>query len=202
MKNDLELICDVKNGNVEAFSELVMRYQRLLLRMAVRLTKDLESAEDIVQETFFKVYKKINLFEGRSSFKSWVYQIALNTAKNSLRSKRYHQSADETQLLATDSNLDGKLLKTSIRDILQQEIEKLPTKQRTALHLRVFEDLSFKEISEIMECPYDTAKANYRHALIKLKNRFEEDDHLKEWSDFNNLMSINEEYASFVAEVE
>lgn len=68
-------------------------------------------------------------------------------------------------------------------DILQKEVDKLPLKQKTALVLRVYEDLSFNEIADIMECPYDTAKANYRHALLKLRQTFEAQEELKNWTE-------------------
>jgi hypothetical protein len=85
--SDLELVDQVKVGNRKAFTELVRRHQRGLLRIVLRLTRELPLAEDIVQETFIKAYEKMALFEGRSSFKSWLYQVGLNTAKNRFRSR-------------------------------------------------------------------------------------------------------------------
>ena len=177
MKSDIELVSEVRSGNRKSFSELVQRHQRTLLRLSLRFTKEQALAEDIVQESFIKAYQKIHLFEGRSSFKSWLYQIALNTARNKYRS-RFGENAPETVNLddvplGIDPGAETGMLKADMKKFIQAEVERLPERQRIALTLRIFEDLSFKEIAEIMQCPYDTAKANYRHALLKLKARIE-----------------------------
>jgi len=177
MKSDIELVSEVRSGNRKSFSELVQRHQRTLLRLSLRFTKEQSLAEDIVQESFIKAYQKIHLFEGRSSFKSWLYQIALNTARNKYRS-RFGENAPETVNLddvplGIDPGAETGMLKADMKKFIQAEVERLPERQRIALTLRIFEDLSFKEIAEIMQCPYDTAKANYRHALLKLKARIE-----------------------------
>jgi len=183
IKTDLELVEEVKSGQRRAFSELVKRHQKGLLRMSLRFVKDLSTAEDVVQESFIKAYEKLHSFEGRSSFKSWLFQIAVNGARNRLRDTRRNMVDIENVQLAVGAQAESRLVGNSIAEILQEEVERLPDRQRTALLLRVYEDLSFKEIAEIMECPYDTAKANYRHALMKLRERFEEQQDLRSWSD-------------------
>lgn len=181
-RTDLELVESVKQGNRQAFSELVKRHQRGLLRLSLRFMKDLGAAEDVVQESFIKAYEKISGFEGRSSFKSWLYQITVNTARNKIRENRHDMTDIETVHLAVSAEAETTLVHSAIADLLQTEVEKLPFRQRTALMLRVYEDLSFHEISEIMDCPYDTAKANYRHALLKLKQVFEDRQDLRTWT--------------------
>lgn len=181
--SDLELVEKVKTGDRKAFSELVRRHQRSVLRLSLRFVKDMDTAEDVTQEAFIKAYEKLNSFEGRASFKSWLFQIAVNTARNKIREwKRETVDIDDVQL-AVDAEAEMTLVHASVSDILQQEVDKLPIKQKTALVLRVYEDLSFNEIAEIMECPYDTAKANYRHALLKLRNTFEQQSELKNWTE-------------------
>jgi RNA polymerase sigma-70 factor, ECF subfamily len=179
---DLELVERVKLGDKSAFSSLVIRHQRGLLRLGLRFVKDLDQAEDIVQEAFIKAYEKLSTFEGRSSFKSWLYQIALNTARNRLRENRRETVDVEDTHLSVMPVGETTMVHTAVADLLNKEVERLPFRQRTALVLRVYEDLSFNEIAEIMECPYDTAKANYRHALIKLKEVFEDREDLKSWT--------------------
>lgn len=182
MKPDQDLVEEVKTGSTKAFSLLVQRHQQAMVRVALRLTRDMEMAEDVVQESFLKAYQKLGSFEGRSSFKSWLYQITMNTAKNRLRSlPRENINVDDLQM-AVNGHVDAGLEDGDVREQIQTEIEKLPERQRLALTLRIFDDLSFKEIAEIMGCPYDTAKANYRHALLKLKDRFENDLGLKSWT--------------------
>ncbi|WP_413292812.1 RNA polymerase sigma factor [Bdellovibrio sp. HCB185ZH] len=181
--SDLELVEKVKSGDRRSFSELVKRHQRSVLRLSLRFMKDTDAAEDVTQEAFIKAYEKLNSFEGRASFKSWLFQIAVNTARNKLREFKRDTVDFEDVNLAVDAEAENTLVHTAVADILQKEVEKLPMKQKTALVLRVYEDLSFNEIADIMECPYDTAKANYRHALLKLRQTFEEQNDLKSWSE-------------------
>lgn len=171
IRSDVELVFEVKQGNKNAFSELVQRHQRGLLRLTLRFTREPALAEDIVQDSFIKAYRKIDLFEGRSSFKSWLYQIAMNTAKNRFRERQMNQVSIDDLRMGVEPGAESDLIRMDMKKRLRAEVEKLPDKQRTALSLRIFEDLSFKEIAEIMDCPYDTAKANYRHALLKLRDR-------------------------------
>jgi len=181
-KTDLQLVEEVRNGQRSSFSELVKRHQKGLLRLSMRFVKDLDIAQDVVQESFIKTFEKLNSFEGRSSFKSWLYQITVNTARNKLREDRYDFSDIEDVQLGVAAQAESSLVHRAVGEILNVEVEKLPFKQKTALVLRVYEDMSFSEIAEIMECPYDTAKANYRHALLKLKEVFEDRAELKSWS--------------------
>lgn len=181
-KTDLQLVEEVRNGHRSSFSELVKRHQKGLLRLSMRFVKDLDIAQDVVQESFIKTYEKLNSFEGRSSFKSWLYQITVNTARNKLREDRYDFSDIEDVQLGIDPQAEKSLVHRAVGEILNAEVEKLPFKQKTALVLRVYEDMSFSEIAEVMECPYDTAKANYRHALLKLKEVFEDRAELKSWT--------------------
>lgn len=176
VKSDVELVFEVKQGDKRSFSELVQRHQRGLLRLTMRFTREQALAEDVVQDSFIKAYQKIHLFEGRSSFKSWLFQIAMNTAKNRFRERQMNQVQIEDLRMGVDADAETDLLKSDVKNRIRFEIDKLPEKQRTALSLRVFEDLSFKEIAVIMNCPYDTAKANYRHALLKLRERLDEMD--------------------------
>ncbi|MFN8943890.1 MAG: RNA polymerase sigma factor [Pseudobdellovibrionaceae bacterium] len=181
-KTDIELVDETKQGNRKSFSELVKRHQKNLLRLSLRFVKSLDLAEDIVQDSFIKAYEKLHSFEGRASFKSWLFQIAVNTARNKLReTKRDTTDIDKVQV-AVLAVAESNLVHSAIAAMIQEEVEKLPFKQKTALVLRVYEDLSFKEIADVMECPYDTAKANYRHALLKLKEVFESKNDFKEIS--------------------
>jgi RNA polymerase sigma-70 factor, ECF subfamily len=179
MKADLELVRDVKSGDRNAFSELVRRHQKGLYRMIARLTRDQGMAEDVVQEAFIKAYQKINLFEERSSFKSWLFRIAINTANNKLRARRADTVSLENVNASVQSEAERQLVYRDLQKLVAAEMERLPERQRMALTLRIFEDLSFSEIAQVMDCPYDTAKANYRHALLKLKAALEQTSWLK-----------------------
>lgn len=183
LKTDMQLIGEVRNGQRASFSELVKRHQRGLLRLSMRFMKDIDVAQDVVQDAFIKAYEKLNLFEGRASFKSWLYQIAVNTARNKLRENRYDFANIDDVHLSVSATAESVMVHAAVSEIIQIEVDRLPFKQKTALVLRVYEDMSFAEIAEVMECPYDTAKANYRHALLKLKETFEMRSELRKWTE-------------------
>ena len=182
MDADHNLVEKAKAGDMLAFSELVLRHQKSLLRLAYRVVGDLQIAQDVVQESFMKAYQKIGSFEGRSQFKSWVYQITLNTAKNKIRGKKADTlDVDTLSIEIEGTAADDFLEQENLRLIIQAEVGKLPAKQKIALSLRIFDDLSFAEIADIMQCPYDTAKANYRHALMKLRHSLSGSSDLRDW---------------------
>jgi RNA polymerase sigma-70 factor (ECF subfamily) len=179
---DLEIVEAVKRGEKKWFTILVRRHQKALLRLCFRFLREQSLAEDVVQESFIKAYEKLDSFEARASFKSWLFQIGVNTAKNKLRSNHDDHADISIMPLAIAPVAETSLVYGSVAKLLQQHIDELPFKQKTALVLRIYEDLSFKEIAEIMECPYDTAKANYRHAILRLKEELEHDKELGGWS--------------------
>lgn len=203
-KSDMEIVDAVKGGEKKWFTVLVRRHQRALLRLCLRFLKDQSSAEDVVQESFIKAYEKLESFEARASFKSWLFQIAVNTAKNKLRSPHDDHADISIMPLAIAPIAESSLVYGSIAKLLQQHIDELPFKQKTALVLRVYEDLSFKEIADVMQCPYDTAKANYRHAILRLKEELEHDKELGGWSlqDNSAFTELTETMEGSMAEAE
>lgn len=191
--SDLEVVNQVRSGDRKAFSLLVRRHQKSLLRLSIRFVKDVDTAEDVVQESFIKAYERLASFEARASFKSWLFQIAVNTAKNKLRDRRQGACDIEDIPLAVAAKAESGLIHNAIAQLVQKHVDNLPFKQKTALTLRIYEDLSFKEIAEIMDCPYDTAKANYRHALMRLREELQSHQDLQQWT---------EEVGGFITEVE
>ena len=190
MEADLNTLERVKNGDLNAFSELVMKHQKSMLRLALRVVQDLTLAEDVVQESFIKAYQKVSSFEGRSSFKSWLFQITLNTARNKLRGKKMESVEVDSLHMSVDAMSETKLIHSDLEKAISEEVAKLPNKQRMALTLRIFDDLSFAEIAEVMQCPYDTAKANYRHALIKLRHSISDSTILNGWIPKNQKRTL------------
>jgi len=166
------LVRQVKLGNKTAFNMLVKIHQKGVYSIIYRMVKDHDTTDDIVQDSFVKAYKNILSFQGRSSFKSWLFRIAINTAKNALRTTTLSNTIDfEKVVIKVAPKMYTEIETTQIQNILSEEIEKLPSKQKMALTLRIFDELPFKEIAEIMECPYDTAKANFRHAINSLRKQ-------------------------------
>ena len=196
-KSDQDLIQEVLAGERSSFSELVKRHQRGLLRLSMRFMKDLDISQDVVQEAFIKAFEKLHMFEGRASFKSWLFQIAVNTARNKLRENRYDFTNIDDVHLSVSATAEKGMVHAAVSEIIQEQVDRLPFKQKTALMLRVYEDMSFAEIAEVMDCPYDTAKANYRHALMKLKESFEHQTELRKWTEDVGgfFMEINSNYA-------
>lgn len=172
--SDLDLVREAKGGGKEAYGELVRRHRMSLLRLAYRFTKDSGAAEDVVQDTFIKAFIKLGTFEERSSFRSWLYRIAINNAKNLLRVNSKIDPVEIEDLnLTVQAEVEDKLAGLQVKSSLTRAVQGLPNRQKMALVLRVYEDLSFHEIAGIMGCTYDTAKAHFRHALIKLQNSFQ-----------------------------
>lgn len=181
-QEDLKLVGDVLKGDRNSFSVLVRKYQKNLLRLSLRFVKDLATAEDTVQESFIKAFEKLDSFQGRASFKSWLFQITVNTARNKLRERKDGMVDIENVNLSTSATQEIELSNNALSKLIQGFVETLPERQRMAMELRIYEDLSFKEIAELMGCPYDTAKANYRHALLKLKDHLQSDLVATEWN--------------------
>lgn len=180
-QKDNVIVEAVKMGDGQKYNELVKRHHDIIYRSVYKILKDESLAEDVVQESFLKAYLKIDMFRGQASFRSWLYRIAINTARNKIRSIKTNRIDVEDANLFVNSVVENDVYRDTIRELLVDEIEQLPEKQKTALVLRVFEDLSFKEVASIMRCPYDTAKANYRHAIVKLKSKVKRDDRFQEW---------------------
>lgn len=173
---DAELVRSAQAGNVEAFESLMKRYRSRLIRYLSTYMMDAGDTEDVVQETFIKVFKAIDSFRGDASFSTWLFRIGINTAKRSLTrngrrlaltvepSSEAHgnQQAFET---ATDYETpEAKLENKQILDLLDSALADLPTGQRTSLILREIEGLSYEEIAEQMHCPVGTVRSRIHRA--------------------------------------
>ena len=170
MDEDLDLIDKTAAGDREAFNELVLKYQKPLYYLLYRMVSNHEDASDLLQKTFVKAFTGLGSFERRSTFKTWLYQIAINLAKNVYRdrSKAQHVPIDDVVIRRDPRTLEGLIQKES-RLLLRQALAGLPEKQRMTVMLRIQEDRTFEEIAKIMQCSLGTAKANYHHGVQKLK---------------------------------
>lgn len=165
---DTQAIQAFLQGNNQAFAWLVSKYRIHLFRLGVKMTRNFPLVEDAVQDTFIKAYQKLSGFEGRSSFKSWLYTIFLNTLRNHLRGKE-HDTLESHHLSQGDSGGEQVFYRKQIAEKIELTIAQLPERQKLAVTLRIYEELPFEEIAQIMQCPYDTAKANFRHGILKVK---------------------------------
>jgi len=175
MDEDLSLLDRFAAGDREAFDELVRKYQRPLYAMVYRMVSDHDDAADLLQKTFFKAFTGIGGFERRSSFKTWLYQIAINLAKNVYRDRSRIQQVplDDVVIRRNPRTLES-LIQQEARDRLRKAFVDLPERQRITVMLRVQEQKPYEEIARIMECSVGTAKANYHHGVQKLKAKLGE----------------------------
>lgn len=167
---DQKLVVRVQKGDSTAFDLLVRKYQHKVAKLVGRYVRDHAEAEDVTQEAFIKAYRALRGFRGDSAFYTWLYRIAVNTAKNYLESRgRRPMSLDlELEGLETLDGSDGlreqatperQLLTGEIAATIQQVLDLLPADLRTAIVLREVEGLSYEEIAEIMDCPIGTVRS-------------------------------------------
>ena len=167
---DLELVRRVQAGDQTAFNLLVLKYQHRVLKLVGRFVNDAAEAEDVAQEAFIKAYRALASFRGDSAFYTWLYRIAINTAKNALVSQRRRpvdfnldlQDPDQYERQAKLKEADtpeGVLLTEEIRAVVEEAMEQLPEDLRTAIVLRELEGLSYEEIAEAMDCPVGTVRS-------------------------------------------
>jgi len=169
-ENDQQLVQRVQKGDKSAFDLLVLKYQHRVLKLVGRFVSDAAEAEDVAQEAFIKAYRALPAFRGDSAFYTWLYRIAINTAKNALVSNRRRpvdfdldmQDPDQYERHARLKEADtpeGVLLTEEIREVVEQALEQLPEDLRTAIVLRELEGLSYEEIAEAMDCPVGTVRS-------------------------------------------
>jgi RNA polymerase sigma-70 factor (ECF subfamily) len=168
---DQQLVERVQRGDKAAFDLLVTKYQRKIFRLLSRLIRDPGEVEDVAQEAFIKAYRALPNFRGDSAFYTWLYRIAINTAKNWLVSQgRRAPTTTETDIEEAETFDDGEhlrdlntpdsmLLTRQVADAVNRAIERLPEDLRTAIVLREIEGLSYEEIAETMNCPIGTVRS-------------------------------------------
>lgn len=170
MDEDLDLINRTEAGEREAFDDLVRKYQKQLYAMLYRMVGNHEDASDLLQKAFVKAFTGLRTFERRSTFKTWLYQIAINLAKNVYRDRaRIEQVPIDDVVIRRNPRTLETMIANENRHLLRQSLASLPEKQRMTLMLRVQSEKKFEEIAGIMKCSVGTAKANFHHAVQKLK---------------------------------
>ncbi len=169
--SDQLLVDRTLDGNKKAFDLLVLRYQHRVAALVGRFVQDPQEAEDVSQETFIKAYRALPRFRGDSSFYTWLYRIAVNTAKNHLVAKSRRPPAEDVDLeeaeaagaagmaAAAPDGPERHLSAEHLRRAIVRAIAELPEELRTALTLREFAGLSYEDITQVMDCPVGTVRS-------------------------------------------
>lgn len=167
---DQQLVERVQRGDNKAFDALVLKYQHKIIKLISRYIRDQSEVLDVAQETFVKAYRALGQFRGESAFYTWLYRIAINTAKNYLvaqgrRPPDTDIDAEEAEQFEGESNLkesdtpERLALRDEIERTIYQAIEELPEDLRSAITLRELEGLSYEEIALAMSCPIGTVRS-------------------------------------------
>ena len=168
---DQQLVERVQRGDKAAFDLLVVKYQRKIFRLLSRLIRDTAEIEDVAQEAFVKAYRALPNFRGDSAFYTWLYRIAINTAKNYLVSQGRRaptstqadvedaETFDDGDHLRDLNTPDSMLVTKQVGEAVNRAIDQLPEDLRTAIVLRELEGLSYEEIAESMQCPIGTVRS-------------------------------------------
>ena len=170
-EKDIKLVRRVQGGDKAAFELLFSKYQRRVSRLVSRFVRSEHEVEDVVQESFIKAYRAMGSFRGDSAFYTWLYRIAVNTAKNYLVSaskrpmslsqfeKDDEDSFEEDRFINESSTPESELITKEIAETVNRTMAELPSDLREAIMLRELEGLSYEDIAEAMSCPIGTVRS-------------------------------------------
>lgn len=172
--SDMNLIKKFKAGDESAFEELVKRYQKKVYNTTYRMMGNREDANDLAQEAFLRVYRKLDRFKGNSSFSTWLFTVTTNLCRDEMRKRQ--RRLQTTSLSEKERNIPDEMmspedlsLQRELRDKLQQVIDKLPNKHREVIILREFQGLSYDEIAEVTGVSMGTVKSRLSRARRSIK---------------------------------
>lgn len=184
---DFQLVQRTVAGDQKAFELLVMKYQRRIERLIGRMVRDVDLVEDIAQETFIRAYRALHQFRGDAQFYTWLYRIAVNTAKKALVDMRRDPTVSESALRpsssdddetyrpanepTTDETPETVLAAQEIAGVVEAAMAALPAELRQAVTLREIEGMSYEEIAEVMDCPIGTVRSRIFRAREAISAR-------------------------------
>lgn len=179
--SDEALMLRVKDGNHDAFSELLRRYERQLTVFFLRQLGDEDGARDLLMDTFLRIYKAAYRYEPRAKFSTYIYQVARNLIINEAQKRAFRKtdSLDQineessVQLAGRDPDPEQVLSRREQQLMVQQALEELPEDQRTILILVEYQDLSYERVAQIMNCSVGTVKSRMHRARQKVREWME-----------------------------
>jgi RNA polymerase sigma-70 factor (ECF subfamily) len=180
--SDLELVAKIKCGDDLAFQEIMGRYTQKVYNLAMRLTRNVEDTEEVLQDVFVTVYKKINSFEGKSQFSSWLYRVTANTAFMKLRRRKNTESVSFEEVSGDvkenlvgqapdETSIDYMSTKHELRSLLESSIQRLPSEYRNIFILRDVDGLSNEEVGEMLSLTVPAVKSRLHRARLILRKR-------------------------------
>jgi RNA polymerase sigma-70 factor, ECF subfamily len=169
---DYRLMRAIQNGDMVAFNEMVDRYKDRLMNVIGRMLSSTEEAEDIVQETFVRVYQHRQSFNFKHCFSTWIYTIGLNLARNELRKRKRFKFYDITDMQGSETEfaVDPKL-PSRLPQTIDAAVKSLPEKYRTAFLLRDVEELPYEEVAKVLNVPLGTVKSRVNRARMMLREK-------------------------------
>ena len=179
---DQELVARVQRGDKRAFDLLVLKYQQKVANLVIRYVRDPSETLDVTQEVFIRAYRALGAFRGDSAFYTWLYRIAINTAKNFLVAQGRRPPGDDVEAemaeqlegggrLKDFATPEAQLLTDEIARTLKEAIDDLPEDLRIAITLRELEGMSYEEIAETMSCPIGTVRSRIFRARDAIEKR-------------------------------
>ena len=186
------LVRDLQNGNLDAYDKLAEIYQKKIYGLSFNLTRNQMDAQDVTQEVLLTLFRKINMFQGKSAFASWVYRITVNASYMKLRSKKKEPNISIDELMPSfnsagfqqekiqdwSENTESLIFTKETRDVINKAVDLLPEKEKVVFLLRDVEGLSSEKASEILDLTVPAIKSRLHRARLflrkKLSNYFEE----------------------------
>lgn len=170
---DADVLAAIRGGDSRAFEVLIRRHQRGVWAVVQRTLRNEADTADVVQLAFVRALRALPSFRGAATVRSWLYRIAINCALSWLRDHRREVPTEPSELLGAaaspEPSATQRLESQDRGAALRAAVAQLPPKQRLVLELRVFDDLSFREVAELAECSENTAKVNFHYALRRLR---------------------------------
>lgn len=171
-KTDAELISNYKNGDISGYNEIVLKYQQQVYWVIRKMVNSHDDADDLTQEVFIKVYSALKDFREESNLFTWLYRIATNYSLNHIRKVKVRNTVSfeviKESVESYEKKSDEAIDEVTRRKLLLEAIETLPAQQRAVFNMRYYDELSYEEISNILNKSVGGIKANYFHAVKKL----------------------------------
>ena len=188
------LVRDLQNGNLDAYDKLAEIYQKKIYGLSFHLTRNQMDAQDVTQEVLLTLFRKINMFQGKSAFSSWVYRIAVNASYMKLRSKKKEPNVSIDELMPSfnsagfqqekiqdwSENTESLLFTKETRDVINKAVDLLPEKEKVVFLLRDVEGLSSEKTGEILDLTVPAVKSRLHRARLFLRKKLS--DYFEEFS--------------------